>query len=138
MMRFLRQGIGGTSNLPYSGDGKDLEVTLERALLELGGLEIDGMSVRTGTCLRAILACYNLVYKRRPVFVIEINEKMEPAALGDLLLAIKQLGFEEELATFVVVLSPSRSALGLTININELPVKGEYDEWGALLSPCWA
>jgi hypothetical protein len=100
---------------------------LERVVLELGGLEIDGQSVATGNRLRTILAFYEMVHRCRPVFVIELNAKMEPAALSDLLLAIKQLGFEENLATFVVVLSASWSALGLPINIQELRVKGKFD-----------
>ncbi|KAG5192604.1 hypothetical protein JKP88DRAFT_229739 [Tribonema minus] len=41
-----------------------------------------------------------------------------------MLLAAKQLGFEEGLATFVFVVSASRSALGLPIGLRQLRVEG--------------
>jgi hypothetical protein len=59
-------------------------------------------------------------YKRRPIVVVELNSQVTPVALAQLLLDVKQLGFEEMLATFVVVVLASRSALGLTIGMSEL------------------
>ncbi|KAG5182664.1 hypothetical protein JKP88DRAFT_56331 [Tribonema minus] len=110
--------------MSYNGDGTDLEQRLEQLLLKLAGLPEHGPKADLGDRLRAILTFYQIVHKRRPVVVIDINERTGPATLSKLLLAAKQLGFQEKLATFIFVVSASRSALGLTIGIRQSRVRG--------------
>ncbi|KAG5189444.1 hypothetical protein JKP88DRAFT_353084 [Tribonema minus] len=121
---FTCMGTAGVLGMSYNGDGTDLEQRLEELVLDCSGLSDDAATGRIGYCLRAILTFYQRVYNRRPVFVIDINSKMEPAALSDLLLAARQLGFQEKLATFIFVVSASRSALGLTVGITQSRVRG--------------
>ena len=86
--------------------------------------KLEADKAEAGDRFRAIAATYQVKHKRRPIVVVELNSQATPAALAQLLLDVKLLGFEETLATFVVVVSASRSALGLTIGMKQLRVKG--------------
>lgn len=77
-----------------------------------------------GDRLRAILDKYEVQHGRRAIIVIDINSEVSPDALKVLLLQVKELGYKEMRATFIVVVSASRSALGLTIGMSELRVHG--------------
>ncbi|KAG5185135.1 hypothetical protein JKP88DRAFT_313097 [Tribonema minus] len=92
--------------------------------MKLAKLPIVAPKADPGDRLRAIFTIYKKARKRRPIVIIDINEKMEPATLSKLLMAAKQLGFEEKLATFIFVVSASRSALGLTVTTEESRVDG--------------
>ncbi|KAG5184803.1 hypothetical protein JKP88DRAFT_237309, partial [Tribonema minus] len=98
-----------------------LAVRLEHAMMKLAKLPIVAPKADPGDRLRAIFTIYKKARKRRPIVIIDINEKMEPATLSKLLMAAKQLGFEEKLATFIFVVSASRSALGLTVTVVKRP-----------------
>ena len=118
------QDVPGVISVAYEGDGTDGKQFFEQAVLDLTTEVIEPDNAKPGNRLRAILATYKVKYNRRALFVVEINSQVTPAALAQLLLHIKQLGFEEMLATFIVVVSASRSALGLTIGMSELRVEG--------------
>ncbi|KAG5180544.1 hypothetical protein JKP88DRAFT_279420 [Tribonema minus] len=92
--------------------------------MKLAKLPIVAPKADPGDRLRAIFTIYKKARKRRPIVIIDINEKMEPATLSKLLMAAKQLGFEEKLATFIFVVSASRSALRLTVTTEESRVDG--------------
>ena len=77
-----------------------------------------------GDRLRAILDEYEERYHRRALVIVDVNSEISPHALKELLLQVKELGYDDMRATFVVVVSASRSALGLTIGMSELRVRG--------------
>ena len=58
----------------------------------------------------------------KPTFIIEVNEKCKADDLSALLILLKDLGSDQNLATFIVVLSTSR-ALMLPIPLKELRVR---------------
>eukprot|EP00611_Tribonema_gayanum_P019230 TRINITY_DN3281_c0_g1_i2.p1 TRINITY_DN3281_c0_g1~~TRINITY_DN3281_c0_g1_i2.p1 ORF type:complete len:227 (-),score=57.96 TRINITY_DN3281_c0_g1_i2:429-1109(-) len=128
MVAAALQNSTGVLNVAIPGDGTDFnfEQRVERVVLQLAGLQVARQRPKadTGTRLRAILAAHERVYSQRAVIVIDVNANVQPAQLSDMLLAAKQLGFEEGLATFVFVMSASRSALGLPIGLQQLRVEG--------------
>eukprot|EP00952_Eustigmatos_sp_NYUAD-ZCMA_P012156 48925-Eustigmatos_ZCMA.PRE.1 len=67
---------------------------------------------------------YKEVYSCRPVIVVDVSLGVKPAALEYLLLSAKQLGHEEELATFVFVVGDSRRVLSPAVGLHELRVEG--------------
>ena len=57
---------------------------------------------------------------KRPIFIVEVDKKFPSESLEELLLLMKQLGDDSKLVKPIVVLSSSRSALGLNIGIRKL------------------
>ncbi|KAG5187614.1 hypothetical protein JKP88DRAFT_288044 [Tribonema minus] len=124
MVAAALQDTSGVLPVLYEGNGLNLEVRLELAMLALAELPIINPTVRPGSRCRAILAIYKKVHKCRPIVVIDINEAMAPATLSKLLLEAKQLGFEEYLATLIFVVTAPWSALGLPVSLEESRVRG--------------
>jgi hypothetical protein len=115
----------GVVSVAYDGDGKSAMRFFEQEIKAAVATDaLEAKNARPGDRFRAIMATYQVKHKRRPIVIVEINSEVTPQALKQLLLHVKQLGFEEMLATFVVVVSASRSALGLTIGMSELRVEG--------------
>eukprot|EP00611_Tribonema_gayanum_P026768 TRINITY_DN6451_c0_g1_i1.p2 TRINITY_DN6451_c0_g1~~TRINITY_DN6451_c0_g1_i1.p2 ORF type:complete len:268 (-),score=66.26 TRINITY_DN6451_c0_g1_i1:102-905(-) len=93
-------------------------------MLALAELPIINPTVEPGDRLRAILAIFKKVHKRRPIVVIDIDEMVAPATLSKLLLEAKQLGFDENLATLIFVVTAPWSALGLPVSLEESRARG--------------
>lgn len=71
------------------------------------------------------------IRKRRgnkPTFIVEVNEKCGEQELTQLLLELKDLGSDRNLAKFIVILSTSQAALLVSISLDELRVVCESVE----------
>jgi hypothetical protein len=119
------QGMPGVLSIEFHGSQAVLEKCLDTAIQRLSTKQLTSTSAASeGDIFRASAGAYRLKHARRPIIIIEINSEVSRDALKQLLLATKQLGFEEKLATFIVVVSASRSALGMTIGFEELRAIG--------------
>ncbi|KAG5176165.1 hypothetical protein JKP88DRAFT_249716 [Tribonema minus] len=109
----------GVICISYDGGVRDVEKYFEAAVLTALPPPVRRTLSQTapGVKLQAILAAYYGMLKHRAVFVVEVASLVTPEQLRNMLSAIKRLGFDEGLATFVVVLSATRSALGSNINL---------------------
>ena len=124
-MLLYNQGIPGVLSIEFSGSQAVLEKCFDAAIQGLSKKQLTSTSAASeGDIFRAAAGAYILKHARRPIIIIEINSEVSRDALKLLLLATKQLGFEERLATFIVVVSASRSALGMTIGFEKLRATG--------------
>ena len=64
----------------------------------------------------------------KPTFIVEVNERCGEQELTQLLLELKDLGSDRDLAKFIVVLSTSRAVLLVPISLHELRVLCESVE----------
>ena len=60
---------------------------------------------------------------KKPIFLVEVDKKFASESLEELLLLMKHLGDDSRLVEPIVVLSSSRSALGLNITPTKLRAK---------------
>ena len=124
-MLLYNQGMPGVLSIEFSGSQAVLEKCFDAAIQGLSTKQLTSTSAASeGDIFRAAAGAYILKHARRPIIIIEINSEVSRDALKLLLLATKQLGFEERLATFIVVVSASRSALGMTIGFEKLRATG--------------
>ncbi|KAG5192699.1 hypothetical protein JKP88DRAFT_292111 [Tribonema minus] len=119
------KGMRGVITAYYTEGITDIQGWLDQVLTRVTSKRTTAQPAGTMTAdrARAALATYLVKYRRRAVIVIEINSEVTPHTLCEILLAAKQLGFDEMLATFVIVVSASRSALGVPIGLSELRVR---------------
>lgn len=126
LIRASLQGVPGVLSMEYEGDGADFTQRFEAEVSRLIAtyLEPTGGNVKPGDRFKAIAGAFQAKYKRRPIIIVEVNSAMTPEGLRKILLSIKSIGFDAKLATFIVAISASRSALGIDIGFSQLRVNG--------------
>ncbi|KAG5187038.1 hypothetical protein JKP88DRAFT_254247 [Tribonema minus] len=121
MLRVRRSlGMPGVLKLTFAGDASKAKEWITKQVL--GHIRADWAnqfkSVPAETRLRLIAEVYKFQNTgERLVVLLDVGEQTTPSVLTKLLAAIKDLGYEQKLITFVVVVSASRSAMALPVDL---------------------